>query len=117
MSVISNKIYLPIESTNDFNCYTVFDNGIIRAYKQPLQIGSNNYIDFYVNSHYLYKEGVQEIISTVEMPVCLDKDLITNDKYYRFDLSHILIFVCLVIFILVVGFKVFARLFGRWLKV
>lgn len=117
MGVINSKIYLPIQDKNDFNCYTVFDNGIIRAYDNEVQIGDNHYIDFYVNSHYLYKEGIQVIESTQEMPLCLDPNIITTDKYYRFDISHIFVFVALILFIMILSYKVFARMFGRWLKV
>ena len=111
------KIYLPIKDFSTYKCYVVYDSGVIRAYKNNLQIGDNSYTDFYLNSHYISKDGVQTISSTQELPVCMSTDNLTNDKYYRFDISNILSICSFIIFFLIVGFKVFARLFGRWLKV
>lgn len=112
------NIYLPINSVDDFTCYVVFDSNIIRAYKEPLIIGDNVYIDFYINSHYLEKEGIQNISSTIEMPVCMNSDLITTNYYYRNDISHILvIFFILLLILFVFPYLVFRRFFGKWLKI
>ena len=55
-----NNIYLPIDSVNDFACYSVLDKDTIRAYRTQPQIDSSSeYVDFYINSHYLQKIGTQ----------------------------------------------------------
>ena len=58
-------IYVPVDDISDYSCYVVYDSQTIRAYYSSPVIGDNNYTDFYVNSHYLSSEGVQNISSTV----------------------------------------------------
>lgn len=115
-----NNIYLPIENINDFACYSVLDKDTIRAYRTQPQIDSSSeYVDFYINSHYLQKTGTQswgQWSST--LPVCLSTDSITSDVYYRNDFDSILIiFSILFIFIIAIPFKIMSRAFGRWLKI
>lgn len=110
------KIYLPVESVNDYSCYVVYDSQTIRAYNNTPVVGNNSFTDFYLNTHYLSKTGTQVISSTPELPVCMSSDLITNDYMYRLDLSHILVIVSFILMLIFFTFKVFARLFGRWLK-
>lgn len=111
------KIYLPISDFSDYSCYVVYDSGVIRAYENNLQVGNNSYRDYYINSHYIYKDGVQIITDSREFPVCLSSNELTNNKYYRFDLAHILVISSFILFFMILSFKVFARLFGKWLKV
>ena len=90
------NIYLPIDNLNDFACYVVQDKDTIRAYsKKPAYNSSSDYIDFYINSHYLKKPGTQSWGQSTYygLPVCLPQDNITNDIYYRTDLVD-----CLIIF-------------------
>ena len=108
------KIYVPYENKSDYACYSVLDSGTIRAYKQNL---SNNndiqYTDFFVNSHYLQKDGVQHI-QNKDLITCVN-DNVTNDYYYRNDFPMILItFVLLVIICFYVPWKIFIRLFRRY---
>ena len=52
------NIYLPIDNVSDFACYSVYDKDTIRAYyTQPHIDSSSEYVDFFVNSHYLQKTG------------------------------------------------------------
>ena len=110
------KYYLPVESINDYSCYVVYDSNTIRAYYNQPTLGTNLYTDFYVNSHYMQKEGSQDISSTIELPVCLSSDNITNDYYYRNDISHILIFVSFVLFFIFLAIRIFSRIFGKWMN-
>lgn len=110
------KYYVPYEDINDYSCYVVYDSQTIRAYKNNLTIGDNDYTDFFVNSHYMQKDGVQHISSTIEMPVCLGTDSITNEKFYRNDIAHILVFVSFVLFFIFLAIRIFSRIFGKWMK-
>ena len=112
-----SKIYFPVDNINDYSCYIIYDSNTLRAYNNSPIIGNNSYTDFYVNSHYLTKNGVQVIESTQELPLCISSDNITNDYWYRLDLAHILVIVLFILLFIFITFKIFARLFGRWLKV
>lgn len=112
------NIYLPIENLNDFKCYVVQDKDTIRAYsKRPAYNSSSDYIDFYINSHYLEKSGKQSWGQSTyyDLPVCLPNEIITNDIYYRTDLvDSLIIFSLLVLIIFWVPLKLtYFRLFRR----
>lgn len=95
-------IYLPIDSVSDFACYTIYDKDTIRAYKTtPAVDTSSDYVDFYINSHYLENEGTQSWGNWQSyLPTCISSSAITNDIYYRNDLDSILvIFLCIVVFV------------------
>ena len=112
------NIYLPVDSVSDFACYSVLDKDTIRAYVNMPQLNtSSNYVDFYINSHYLEKEGTQTWGSyTQYLPICISSSAITTDFYYRNDMSQILvIFIILSIFIFLIPIKIFGRLFRRFL--
>lgn len=115
-----NKIYLPIENISDFKCYSVYDKDTIRAYiQQPQLDSSSQYVDFYINSHYLQKSGTQSWGQwNNSLPVCLSSNNITNEVYHRNDFDSILIiFLVLFIFIICLPYKIMSRAFGRWLKI
>ena len=115
-----NNLYLPIENVSDFKCYSVLDRETIRAYVQQPQLDSSSqYVDFFINSHYLQKTGTQSFGNwNSSLPVCLDSNTITNEVYYRNDFDSILIiFLVLFIFIIVLPYKIMSRAFGRWLKI
>ena len=113
-------IYLPVDNVNDFACYSVLDKDTIRAYRtMPSIDSSSNYVDFYINSHYLQSEGTQSWGQwNSSLPTCISKSSLTNDVYYRNDFDGILIiFLILFIFIIVLPYKIMSRAFGRWLKI
>lgn len=115
-----NKLYLPIEKVSDYKCYSVIDKDTIRAYVQQPQLDSSSqYVDFYINSHYLQKTGIQSFGNwNSSLPTCLNSNSITNEVYYRNDFDSILIiFLILFIFIIVLPYKIMSRAFGRWLKI
>lgn len=110
-------IYLP-QSTIYNKCYVVQNENVIRAYDTIPSNGANySYRDYYINSNYIYKDGIGQWSQYSTLPICLDNDIITNDYYYRNDFSDILfIFFIFSIFIVYIPFKIFSRAFGRWLK-
>lgn len=115
-----NNIYLPIDNVNDFACYFVLDKDTIRAYyTQPAIDSSSEYVDFFINSHYLEKIGTQTWGQwSSSLPTCLPSNSITTDVYYRNDIDSILIiFFILFIFIIALPYKIMSRAFGRWLKI
>lgn len=107
------KIYVP--ESNIYNkCYVVQSEDIIRGYDRVPSNNTNyNYRDYYIHSDYIYKDGSGTWSQYSTLPVCLNNSDITNDYYYRVDLSHILfIFVIFVIFGLYIPIKLFLRLIG-----
>ena len=95
-------LYLPVDNVSDYACYTVQDKDTIRAYKtMPALDSSSDYVDFYINSHYLEKYGSQSWGQWQSyLPTCISSSSITNDIYYRNDLDSILvIFLCIVVFV------------------
>lgn len=111
-----SKIYVPVDDLTDYSCYVVYDSNTIRAYENNPTLGDNNYTDFFVNSHYMEKTGIQNIATTIELPQCENIDNITNDYYYRNDIAHILIFVSFVLFFIFLAIRIFSRLFGKYMK-
>lgn len=114
-----DNIYLPIDDINDFSCYSIQSNGIIRAYyTQPRNNSNSNYIDFDTRNHYFELNGNQSWSQYSTLPQCLPKQSITNDYVYRTDFSDILIIVLVFsIFCFYLPYKVFSRIMGRWMKV
>lgn len=112
-------IYVKVSNIDDYACYTIYNENIIRAYVQTPQINrTTDYTDFFINSHYLSREGQTTWGSYSTYPNCINKDQLTNEFWYRNDLSDILIsFMIMSIFIVYLPFKIFSRLFGRWLKI
>lgn len=111
-----DNIYLPIDNVNDFACYSIYDKDTIRAYyTQPRLESSSNYVDFYINSHYLQKTGIQSWGQwNTSLPTCLSADLITTDYYYRNDFPDILlIFIIFAIVGIYLPFKLISRIFRK----
>lgn len=111
-----DNIYLPIDNVNDFACYSIYDKDTIRAYyTQPQLESSSNYVDFYINSHYLQKTGIQSWGQwNTSLPTCLSADSITTDYYYRNDFPDILlIFIIFAIVGIYLPFKLISRIFRK----
>lgn len=106
-------IYVP---DLNYKCYIVQSEGVIRAYEEKPQYNTDiNYRDYYINSSYIYKDGVQSFGTYSTIPTCLDPSVLTNDFYYRLDLDSILIiFTIFVIFGLCLPFKILFRFFRRF---
>lgn len=108
------KIYIPIDNTYN-KCYVVQSEGVIRAYdKVPTTNTNYNYRDYYIKSDYIYREGTGNWGQYATLPICLDSDIITNDFYYRLDITSILINVSIIFFFgIYIPFRIFKSLFGR----
>lgn len=111
-------IYVP---DLDYQCFVVQDMNTIRAYKvKPYNPVYNQnvqltYTDYYVNSHYMSKNGTQNFNYNTTLPTCIDSALVTNDFYYRNDISDILITFLIFLFIgFVMPFKIITRFFKRF---
>lgn len=110
-------IYVPEDLQFD-TCYVVQSEGVIRGYDTyPTYNTSYNYRDYYIKSNYIYRDGSGTWNNYSTLPSCLSTDVITNDYYYRNDFDSIcIIFLIFSIFIIYLPYKIFSRLFGRWLK-
>lgn len=107
------KIYVP-EFTNN-NCIVVRDSNTIRVYERQPQYNQDiNYVDYYVNSSYLFNRGTQNFGQYSNLPTCRNHNEFTNEVFYRNDFSDIcIIFTVLCIFVFLIPLKVFSRLFRR----
>lgn len=111
-----DNIYLPINNVNDFACYSIYDKDTVRAYyTKPALDSSSEYVDFYINSHYLQKTGTQSWGQwNSSLPICLSSDSITTDYYYRNDFPDILlIFIIFAIVGIYLPFKLISRIFRK----
>lgn len=106
-------LYVP--NFNNNNCVVVLNSETIRVYeKQPVVNEMVNYIDYYVNSHYMYDTGSYEFSRYQSLPSCVEKNILTTSVEYRNDFSDILlIFLILTIFIVVIPTKIVFRFFRR----
>ena len=107
-------LYVP--NAESYACVVVQNAETIRAYKTvPSYNTSSEYTDFFVQSHYMSKEGVQDFSRYVELPQCLSTEKITSDFYYRNDMPDILLmFTIFCLFCFVLPLKIFVRLFRRY---
>lgn len=107
------KIYVP--NLSDYKCVYVRDSNTIRAYKQSPKANTTvEYVDYYLNSNYIYTEGTQTFSQYPSLPTCLATENLTDDFYYRNDFDSILIiFVIIVIFAILLPFKIFSRFCKR----
>lgn len=107
-------IYVP--DLENYECYYVQSEGVIRAYEEiPTYNITVNYRDYYVNSNYIYKDGVTNFGSYSTLPTCLDSSVLTNEVYYRNDFDSILIILLILsIFCFYIPIKIFMRLFRRF---
>ncbi len=112
-----SKLYVP--TYDNESCVVVLDSNTIRVYDSQLSINTEiDFTDYFVNSHYMEKKGKQTFSSIEEVPTCLDHDVITDSFYNRNDLFDILaIFLIILIVCIYFPFRIFSRMFGRWLKV
>lgn len=106
-------IYVP--DIENYKCFVVNGDGVIRAYEQvPRNNSTINYRDYYIKSNYIYRDGSQQFSQYATLPICLSKEVVTNNVYYRNDLADILIIFAIVsIVVLYFPLKIFFRLFKR----
>lgn len=104
-------IYVP--NSEEYACVYVRDTNTIRAYKTMPQQGNNvEYRDFYMNSHYVFVDGVQQFSNYTTLPTCLNSSDITSLYVYRNDFADILlIFILMLCFVWFFVAKPFKLLF------
>lgn len=107
-------IYVP--ELENYSCYIVQSEGVIRAYEEiPSNNSTINYRDYYINSSYIYKDGTQSFSNYSTLPICLDPTSLSSEVYYRNDFDSILIiFVLLCIIFFWFPIKLLTRIFKRW---
>lgn len=108
------KIYVPNDNTYN-KCYVVQSEGVIRGYEERPQTNRTiNYRDYYIKSDYIYRDGYQIFSQYSVTPTCLETSVITNDYWYRLDITNVLInFTIIVLFGLYLPFRIFKSLWGR----
>lgn len=107
-------IYVPRDTT--FNkCYVIQSEGVIRGYDTiPRNNTSYNYRDYYIRSDYIYRDGEGTWSSYTTLPSCISSSDITNDFWYRIDISNVLImFLIINIFGIFIPIKIFSKLFRK----
>lgn len=111
------KIFVPEDDTYN-KCYVVQSEGVIRGYdRQPNYNLSYNYRDYYIRSDYIFKDGTGNWSQYSTLPVCLSSDIITNDYWYRLDITNVLINVLIIsLFGLYLPWRIFKSIFGRRLQ-
>lgn len=111
---MKEKIYVP--DLSSYKCIYMYQNNVLRAYKSiPKNNTDVDYTDFFIENHYLYREGKQTFSNYSTLPNCFPNDVLTNDFYYRTDFADILlIFFIFAICILYVPIKVVFRFFRRF---
>lgn len=102
-------IYVP---DLNFQCYSVIDKDTIRAYyEEPELENIVDYRDYYINSHYIYTDGIEKISV---IPQCIESTNLTNEVYYRNDFVIILIMFVLLAFIcFYIPTTIFMKLFKK----
>lgn len=107
------KIYLPNYTNN--NCIVVRDKDTIRVYENTPQYNTNvNYIDYYINSHYITNNGTANYGQYSTLPSCRNHNEFTKEEFYRNDFADILIiFSIMCIFIFYIPTKIIMRMFKR----
>lgn len=113
------KVFVPEDNTYN-KCYVVQNDSTIRAYNtQPNYNTTYSYREYFVNSHYLYRDGSGAWGNNQysSLPTCISSSDITHNFYYRNDLSDILLsFFIIVIVCFWFPFMLFRRFFGRWFQ-
>lgn len=96
--MIEHKIYVP--NMTDYKCFVVQNSDTIRAYKSiPTTNSEVEYRDYYINSHYVYKDGTQTFgnYGYNTLPTCMDANDLTTSIYHRNDFDSILIIFFIII--------------------
>lgn len=108
------NIYLPVELT-DNNCAVVQSEDIIRVYDEiPRRNDTVTYKDFYINSHYLFREGEITFTSYSTLPICLNNNIFTTKEHYRNDyVGSLFIFLVFSYIGFYLPFKLVMKLFRK----
>lgn len=111
------KIFVPEDNTYN-KCYVIQNEEVIRGYEEvPQNNRTINYRDYYIKSDYIYRDSSQTFSQYSTLPVCLSSSILTNDYWYRLDITNVLInFTILVLFCIYLPFRIVKSLFGRRLS-
>lgn len=85
-------IYLPQELNNN-NCVSLqnLNNNFIRVYDSiPVANSSVDYTDFFIDSHYIQRTGVQTFGNFTTNVICENNNNFTTEFWYRNDLLDIM---------------------------
>ena len=83
-------IYVP-EYDNNTCCY-MYDANTLRCYESvPTYNSIVNYRDYFVNSHYLYRDGATQFGSYNVNISCISHDKYTDAYFYSNDITSILL--------------------------
>lgn len=105
-------LYVP--NLDNYECVVILNSDTIRAYKEQPRLNSNiDYDDYYFNSHYISQYGTQRFTQYTNLPSCIDSSNLTNEFYYRNDISDIFICILFIMILLTIPFKILFRLFRR----
>lgn len=106
-------IYVP---NLNYKCYVIQDSNTIRAYASTPSLNSTvSYVDFFINSHYMERPGVQQFGNYNVNVQCLDKNNLTDAFMYRNDIADILLVFVLLLIILILPFKMLLKRLFRGL--
>lgn len=106
-------LYVP--NLEQYKCVVIRDTNTIRAYREIPQTNTTiDFTDYYVNSNYMSQEGIQTFNQYANLPICHDSSLLTDEYYYRNDISQIFFCILFLMLILIIPFKILFRLFRRF---
>lgn len=106
--------YLPVELKSN-NCVVVQSEDIIRVYDEiPENNKTVSYTDYYINSHYIFRQGTMTYNNYSSLPVCLDNAFFTTKEHYRNDyVGSLIIFLIFAFCGLYLPFKLFMKMFRK----
>lgn len=107
-------IYVP--DIENYECFVIQNENVLRAYEEiPRNNQTINYRDYYYNSNYVYRDGIQTFSHYATLPICLSNNDITDDSMYRNDYDSILIiFLIMFLFIVYFPLKILFCFFRRF---
>ena len=108
-------IYVP--DLENYKCFVIESGEVIRAYKEVPDYNTNvSYRDYFINSHYIFKDGSESFNSLENqlLPSCIDNVNLTNAISYRHDFTEILICftIIIAIFYFIISKTIRALFFG-----
>lgn len=115
---MADKYYIPSDLLNSNYTYVLSPNDYITINTNTGCSGYGNTCTCYrLDYNHYYRSGAFNC-STSTSSFHLNYSDLTSDYYYRNDFPSIVIMVfCLSIMLLYFPYKIFSRLFGRWLKI
>lgn len=107
-------IYVPKNDTYN-KCYVVQSENVIRGYDTYPSYNTNySYRDYYINSDYMFRDGVGSWSNYATLPICLRDDLITHEEFYRVDYyKSLIIFAIMFVFIIFIPLKIIFQFFKK----